>query len=344
MLKIQLKKKMLLMGKIIVSGFIAVLILSAFCFVYYYIGIRMKNESGSTDCKWNANEWKATMKEGYAWMKMDNAGFNNAYEPKSETIDILLVGSSHMLGLNVAADENVGYLLNELLPEYTYNIGMVHHTIDICVNNMADAVAEFKPTEYVILETGSIEMELEEMQAVLDGNTEKLNSYDPGLLVMLMNTMPALKTIYSQLHEWVDMDVAEAGTEQTECEEQPGYLEDYIEALNGFLAKANEPVLENGAKLIIFYHPNSMVDESGNYADDTDAEALELFRIVCERNGIIFVDMTENFKKLYEEEHQLPHGFVNTAVGTGHLNAYGHAVIAETLAQTIIEDKESGKK
>lgn len=52
------------------------------------------------------------------------------------------------------------------------------------------------------------------------------------------------------------------------------------------------------------------------------------------------MDMTDEFKALYEEKHILAHGFVNTAVGRGHLNKYGHRVIAQTLAEKIKEDEE----
>ena len=45
--------------------------------------------------------------------------------------------------------------------------------------------------------------------------------------------------------------------------------------------------------------------------------------------------MTDSFRDLYATEHHLAHGFINTAVGSGHLNKYGHRVIAEKLAEVI---------
>lgn len=92
--------------------------------------------------------------------------------------------------------------------------------------------------------------------------------------------------------------------------------------------------------MIIFYQPSTAIDCDGNYVDSTDREARKLFQSACEANGIIFVDMTDEFKALYEEKHILAHGFVNTAVGRGHLNKYGHRVIAQTLAEKIKEDEE----
>ena len=39
--------------------------------------------------------------------------------------------------------------------------------------------------------------------------------------------------------------------------------------------------------------------------------------------------------ELYKTRHILPYGFLNTKVGYGHLNRYGHEVIAKRLAKEI---------
>ena len=65
---------------------------------------------------------------------------------------------------------------------------------------------------------------------------------------------------------------------------------------------------------------------------------------VCEKNNIIFIDMSDDFLKMYEEENVLPNGFCNTAVGFGHLNKYGHTAIARRLAEVIESDSSEGDK
>ena len=64
------------------------------------------------------------------------------------------------------------------------------------------------------------------------------------------------------------------------------------------------------------------------------------FAELCADENIIFIDMTEEFVSLYEEQHILAHGFVNTTVGRGHLNRYGHASIAKRLAEVIEEGND----
>ena len=46
--------------------------------------------------------------------------------------------------------------------------------------------------------------------------------------------------------------------------------------------------------------------------------------------------LTQDFLATYEEAHILPHGFANTAPGTGHLNEEGCRMIAEKLCDTIL--------
>ena len=47
--------------------------------------------------------------------------------------------------------------------------------------------------------------------------------------------------------------------------------------------------------------------------------------------------MSERFLQAYEAEHILPHGFANTAMGQGHLNADGQRLVAEALYDAILE-------
>lgn len=107
----------------------------------------------------------------------------------------------------------------------------------------------------------------------------------------------------------------------------------YISSLNSFLSKIRSDARD--LDVIIFYHSKTQIDGDGNYVDPTDPDAREAFIATCAANNITFVDMTESFVNLYNEEHILAHGFANTAVGYGHLNKYGHAIIAEELAKVI---------
>lgn len=273
------------------------------------------------------------MEEGFSWFRMDENGFNNpvfsSEMGSSDFVDVLLMGSSHMEAVEVAADENTEYLLNELAPKYsTYNIGISGHTIYNNVNNMESAISEYAPSQYVILETADIKLDMDKMEAVIGDEYPHIQSYDSGMLYLVQKYIPAVKNLYKAVGNWAN--AGSDSVQSTAAEEVP--QDDYYDTLNTFLEKASA---DADGKLVIFYQPQTRIDETGAFADNGDSEYRELFAFACEANGIKFIDMTTDFKNLYETEHILAHGFTNTAVGEGHLNKYGHQAIAERLVEEL---------
>lgn len=318
--------------KTILAGISAIMILSGFTIVYCNSGIHITNTTGATDYKWEARQLKTIMTEGFAWFHMDDAGFNNSYPAKTK-VSNLLIGSSHMGAINVNPKKNTGYLLNEMMPGYTYNIGMGGHKIYNCVRNLSDAIDEYMPTGYVFLETNSIELDVDSMKKVLDGTYPRIPSYDTGMIYKIQKFVPAIKHLYNNIDVW------RSGT-GISPEVERVFDEEYEELLGQFLAKAQRDASKTGAKLVIFYQPRTRIDEAGNIINSTDQDPLQVFKAKCKENDILFVDLTDPFTELYETENILAHGFYNTAVGAGHLNEAGHRAIAETLVRAIQEEGE----
>lgn len=293
-------------------------------------GVHITNITNATDYKWEANQMKSKTDEGFAWVTLDEDGFNNYSIP--DGIDVLLMGSSHMEAVNVNQDENVGTLLNEAMNDKNlYNIGVSGHTIYTCVQNISDAVNYYSPSDFVILETDIISLNKESMLSVIDNEYPEIPSHDSGIVYLLQKKLPVVKALYKVLDDWRSADNRSVATEPI-----PNKIDsEYADILNQFLSKAASGVSSSGSKLIIFYHPTTKIDEEGDMINTTDQEALSAFQDACDKNGIIFVDMTPDFERMYEEEYILAHGFINTAVGTGHLNKYGHKAIAERLAEVI---------
>lgn len=327
--------------KLISALVISAIILSLITMVYINDGVHIENETKATDYKWEPNQFKSTMKEGYVWFRMDEYGFNNVYK-KDDKIDILLMGSSHMEGGNVYPKETVGYRLNELLPEMsTYNIGVSGHTIYNCVNNLENAVNFYLPQKYVILETGTIKFNIQSMSDVINGEFKRHPSYDSGLLYYVQKHVPIVKAIYKQLDEWQSYSNVLVKDENFTSKQDVDFAdEEYLDTTSAFLEKAIKPVKAKNCKLIIFYQPETKINKDGSWKTTTDARYLETFKNLCKEKDICFVDMTDKFKNLYETEHILAHGFINTAVGTGHLNKYGHKLIAQVLKDEIQTDNK----
>ncbi len=94
-----------------------------------------ENSNKTTDDFWYPNQFCSNMEEGFAWFYFDKNGFNNSYLIKKDKIDILLIGSSHLEAIQMKTKENIGYLLNNLLPHYyLYKIGITG--IRILVTNI----------------------------------------------------------------------------------------------------------------------------------------------------------------------------------------------------------------
>ena len=321
--------------KVVVAGGIAIVILSFVGFFYNYTGVHITNESGATDYTWESKQYITSMKEGYAWFQMDENGFNNVIV--KDEVDILLMGSSHMEAMQMAPEENTGYLLNSLLEDiYTYNIGISGHTIYRIVDNIDSALEQYKPAGYVIIETSTIELDMDVMQAVIENKAQPISSQDEGVIYYLQK-IPAFKPIYNQVTVWIEKDIVKSTIEEPSSSSSE---EDYKSILKKFLSKVSQSADEANVIPIIFYAPAEKVGENGMPEYAGDENYLRIYQSTCEELGIVFIDMTDSFKELYAAENTLAHGFVNSGVGVGHLNKYGHQAIAKTLADTIREMEE----
>ncbi len=306
---------------------LSLIIISLFVLVYGYTGVHIENDSGATDYKWMPNQYKATMTEGFAWMKFDSEGFNNTNGILP--VDVLIMGSSHMEAVNLPSEDNTGAILNQMLPDMNvYNIGVSGHTIYQCANNLRNAISEYSSAVYVIIETDTVYLENDRMIAVLDGTLKHIPSYTSGIVFLIQRYCPAIKSIYKHLEDWRSAESrgGEAASVEMTTDEA---------ILDRFLSKISSDA--DGRKIIIVYHPLTNIDSNGELI--ADPSGADLFRKCCFNNGIAFVDMTNDFQYLYDTRHILSHGFTNTAVGVGHLNSYGHKAIAERLAEMIMEDQ-----
>ena len=323
-------KRIVRLFRVLFSFVIALCILSVFVLFYDYSGIHISNSSGSTDYKWQSMQYKANMREGYSWLLMDRNGFNNISVP--ENIDVLIMGSSHMEAVNVNSSDNTASILSNSCKTLTfYNIGMSGHTIYRCANNLNNAVNEFKPQKYVVIETDSINLQDELVKQVLDDELETIPSYDSGLVYYIQQYAPSIKVLFKSLQDWNSI----SNNNGNEPLNDITYV-DYA-TLDLFLKKMKSEC--GNCKLVILYHPIMTIDSNGFLIDNADN--ADMFKQCCLSNDIILLDMTEDFKSLYSKKHILAHGFSNTAIGVGHLNSYGHKLIANRLLSVISEDMNS---
>lgn len=330
-----MKKICLNLTKILIAGCLSIFLLSLFTFVYRYSGVHITNQSQSTDYTWEKYQYQTNMREGYAWIKTDKNGFNNAYVSKKTNPDYLLMGSSHMEALQMSSDENAGYLLNDLISDYyVYNVGISGHTIYRCINNLNNANRQFSPSQGVIVETSLTDLDLEMMNKVLNCDLKPIRSYDKGWIYYVQKYMQSVKFLFNQLDEWKKMDSSIFAKRVEKSIPSTIHDQVYLNTLDKFLAFAKAS-MQNGQRLIIVYKPLTKIDKNGKYISTRNDRNTQVFKELCQKNDIEFIDLSDAFESLYYEKHILAHGFINSAVGVGHLNKYGHMVFAEEVAKVI---------
>lgn len=165
--------------RFIAASLIAVFILSMVSMLYKHTSSHVSPIAKETYFRWEDGSFTSTMEEGFAWINMDENGYNNL--KCFDSIDVLLMGSSHMEAVQISTEENVASRLNELLPYNTYNIGISSHSFTHCVNNLKSAIEVFKPQKYIVIETSSISPEFDAMNDVIGDQLAPSSGPDSGI-------------------------------------------------------------------------------------------------------------------------------------------------------------------
>lgn len=311
--------------KVLIASIAAFIVLNAACFFYYNVPAREKDSSGSVDYKWPSNAFHITCVEGLGYGTVNNDGFNNLLDYiDGEKIDVLWMGSSQGEGFNVKEDENMVAVFNNESNYYAYNISISEHTLMTCLENLESALKKYTPSKYVVIETMTTSFWDAEVESALNDDNE-LAIYDSKVMNILQN-FKYLKLIYYQLNNLRNKnDTNTYGSLNNE------------KLFNEIISKAESVCDEYGVKLIIVYHPPISVDENNNPYTTYNVEDFNILQKACIKNNIELINMENSFKNYYLKDNVLPYGFNNTKIGYGHLNKYGHKMIAEEVVKKMEE-------
>lgn len=309
-------------------------LLDVFCFWYYNPAAYVWDDARATDTVRAPGVFTSRAKEGIAWARVDADGYNNPGVPGEDGVFVLMMGSSHTEGFNVMQHETTSSLLQENLlaagvEGNVYNLGMSAHVFARNAGNMDRALERYSP-RYIVLETQTVKIGRSEIERAAGDGFERLPWTRP-VISEWVSERPLLRTVYRQ---WETLTGGE-GEEAVEAEITPEQLEQYGAALTQLLIIMRETADVHGATLIIYYHPHLQLNADGSVSPLTDADCLRVFSESCAAAGVTFVDMTQPFMQAYADQHILPHGFINSAPGTGHLNADGNRIIADVLCDEI---------
>jgi hypothetical protein len=325
-------------GKVILAGLTAFMILNAFTLLYYSNPRRIPSPTGVTDNALEANSYYAKMQEGFGYGKVNNEGFHNLYDYQGQQIDILAMGSSQTEGSYVPLNNVATVRLQELFggTKNIYNIGAAAHSFFNNANNLETALRYYQPKDYVLLE-GTIKFETREMEQYLGGNTRNAPGFGiESRVLYFLQRFRYLRLLYKQTLIWwnsadIDNDIAPAQT-RTEAGED---LSAYTALLDAVFRKLEATGQEAGVRLIVFYYPQLKLQVDGSAQPDTDPVYYHLFKEMCEKHGVYFLDLTDPFMEEYTKHHKLPFGFINSRIGAGHLNSNGYRIMAERMFDFI---------
>ena len=325
--------------KCFLAGLTAVAILCLIFLCYTFTPVHKENPLGNTDYNWPANAHWFKMTEGISSGRFDANGFNNLAVVQNP--DILFVGSSHMEATDVPQDKNAAYFLEQKLDrQYSvYNMGISSHGFTKVCSLLPKTLALYEQApKYIIIEISSVSIPQDSIESFLQGTIPYLPSASNGLVTNLQR-LPFARLAYYQISNGLlDLFMPAQNGAAEDAQEPPANENAY----DMFFQRVSETVKDTGTQLIIFYHPTEQFQKDGSIAYDTDPDTLALFTEKCEKYAITFVDMTQPFMKMYEEQNKVPHGFITGRIGFGHLNADGHEAIAQTLAETITQLEREG--
>ena len=311
------------LGKMIGAAIVAVIILSLIIFIYNTSPLRVKNPQGNTDYVWKPDSLWSNMSEGVSFGKMDGNGFNNL--EMIDNPDIILLGSSHIMGMSGHTIYKVCYYLPETL-----------------------SLFQDHAPKYVIIETDNVSLTQESVDDVLNHSIEKAPVYDSGIIVS-MQKIPVFRQIYNQLDSGMtemllpEFSNTKSAQDQTEIIEKSTNNE---ETMNGsdkqdfpqydqLMSYLEELQEQYNTKIIIMFHPYECLNEDGSisFTNNDNADAFDSY---AKKHNITFLNMADRFEKMYNEEHHAPHGFITGEIAaSAHLNKYGHKAIADGLYDTI---------
>ncbi len=336
-----MRRNMKILCRMMLSGGLAFLILTCFCFFYFNLPPRCEEQSGATDYRWSEKTFYSRWTEGVSWGSTNNEGYTDSIDHlEGEKVDVLLMGSSHLEGFQVPPEDRLAARVRMKNPEKSiYSIGISGHSFLICCCNLNTALDKYEPSEAVVIETGSVWFSDSELNGAVNGSLNEISAFSNGLIGFLQKN-PFLRLLYSQFQGYrktkseTPFFPQYVREEQSQAKDLPD-----SELLGMLLRKINGIAQGHQVQLIVIYHPAIGLSADGSVQRKDDPKTVRLFEQICVREGILFCDMGERFLSEYMENHVLPYGFFNTSVGSGHLNRYGLEMMAEELSFLLGEGK-----
>lgn len=325
----------------------AVLFLNICLFPYYRSPGRLTRDYCATSAVWMPNRYVTNMREGYSLYRTDENGYlnDNTYLRNPY---ILTVGASYTAGREVPDGLRYSdildryYCSNYKINHKVYNVAQDGFFFPGMICGFKSLVQEFPDSEAIVLEISDTRFSVTDLKSALT-QREYREAYTGAqiadnaskkdkLKCSMLSVFPIFSCSFFQIQA---INKKFTGMKSVSGQQLEKVDPEYRDAVNNDLKLIRS---EYNGKLIIAYHPPVGWDKEGNYIVESD-ETVSIFGDECKRNDIIFIDMTEEFRNDYSKEYLVPYGFYNTTIGDGHLNRYGHKIIADALYEALVSER-----
>lgn len=343
--------------KVLVEWFGAVVIsflIANFLIVFYFYDPGwITRDEGATRGIYEPGSVTVRADEGYTITGIDENGYINQSADLIESGYILNLGNSQSNGNNVMPENKFVALLNAKFQQlsndnrtHVYNMSVGGYDFGDIVQGFEAAVSEFPDSRAIVIQIGTTELPIEKLESYKEQRsysseasaeflvtnqdiTQKLKNvvkdYFPLVTYVAELKLSKVDLAFEQAF-WQDFGTTTedgiASRENTESLEKV-----YRETLNGVLSYLRETYQ---GKIIILYLPSTELLKDGTM-HVREMWSDKVFSDICSQNDIVFCNMGEIYQREYEEMQVLPYGFANTKPASGHLNKYGHKMIADAL-------------
>ena len=318
---------------------IAAMVVSLLCFPYYRQTGWIERTGNATSAIWEPNTVLVNMVEGAGIVRVDENGYLNPMGAVLSEELVLCMGASYTQAKEVMPSESYVGILNEMLAQdeklRVYNVSRDALFFPEMVQGVSAALSEFPQTKVLVLETGNLDFSVEKLQNAL----EQRPYVEKERGTILIENISARGKVKNAIKDYVPL----LGVMKRQfslmrgegvTEEEGEIAEDeYGDSLRNVFSLMQE---EFSGQIIILYHPMVTLNENGTMSID-DSVMVDVFAKCCEEYGISFVDVGDDFLEDYENHYHVPYGYSNTTMGTGHINKWGHQVIARALYDAIEE-------
>jgi hypothetical protein len=327
--------------------------LNIFCSFYFKIPWQIRRINAATDYIFTPNKEFVNLNEGFSHLTFDRNGYPNANQKLAKE-KILLLGSSYMEANQVDEPFRVSTLLNNYFSKNpkeeltVYNISRSGNFFPGIIKGFRAAVDEFPDSKAIVIELNNSLFDLTLLHDAL--NQVSYDFKETGSMLMKnRNLKLKILTGYADKFPYFELlkskqfkDLGNNNLDNYELSENnknevlvsdKKYYE-YFRLINKsmklFRGQYRNPI-------ILLYHPGVKLLKNGKMKLMEDKKSKGIFAKCAKDNDINWLDVGLAFLQNYEKNHEVPTGFWNTTMASGHWNKVGHKIVSEELLKKLKE-------